>query len=296
MDATEKHGRLSSRLKIAMNGMTPGVLAQNSGVSEGTIRNILNETMPRVDNLEKICDALGYSLVWMIKGWGPEKQDELVACRRTVVAHSLSTKITAQVKTSQDISEYIDRTISDLFESSDVIDEGYGEYSIDFHEPIIDELKDYVAALAFKYPVAPDIGAQFELVKRYEVEASAGGGSLIERESEIGKLAFRRDWINQKGLSAKDLMVIRITGDSMEPTIKDGALALVDGNQEQLKADGIYVLQMDGHLIAKRVQQDLSGGVYIKSDNKAYDTIQLAHQELENLFVIGRVVWAGQEV
>ena len=136
----------------------------------------------------------------------------------------------------------------------------------------------------------------FALVPQYDVEASAGGGSLVECESEIGKLAFRRDWIQKKCLSAKDLVVIRITGDSMSPTIRDGSLVLVDTRQERLQEDGIYVLVVDGHLIAKRLQTDFRGGVYIRSDNEAYRDEHLNADEAINLFITGRVVWAGGEI
>jgi phage repressor protein C with HTH and peptisase S24 domain len=141
------------------------------------------------------------------------------------------------------------------------------------------------------------IGVEFSLVPQYNVEASAGPGRVVERESEVGKLAFRRDWIRQKGLSAKDLVVIRIVGDSMSPTIRDGALVLVDTSQEHARADGIYVVMVDGHLVAKRLQKDLAGGgLYIRSDNPAYREQYLTAEQAENISIIGRVIWAGGEV
>jgi phage repressor protein C with HTH and peptisase S24 domain len=141
------------------------------------------------------------------------------------------------------------------------------------------------------------IGVEFSLVPQYAVEASAGPGRVVERESEVGKLAFRRDWIRQKGLSTKDLVVIRVVGDSMSPTIRDGALVLVDTSQEHAKADGIYVIMVDGHLMAKRLQPDLAGGgLYIRSDNPAYREQHLTADQAADFRVIGRVVWAGGEV
>jgi len=137
----------------------------------------------------------------------------------------------------------------------------------------------------------------FLMVPRYEVEASAGGGSVVERESEIGRIAFRNDWIKQKGLVPKDLVVIRISGDSMQPTIKDGALVLVDTRREMPKSDGIYVIQNDGCLFAKRLQVNVvTGDLSIKSDNPIYDTVNVNASKAQDLYIIGRVVWAGQEV
>lgn len=146
-------------------------------------------------------------------------------------------------------------------------------------------------------PAGGEIGVEFVLVPRYDVEASAGGGAVIERESEIGRLAFRKDWLRQKGLQAKDAAVIRVKGDSMAPTIREGSLVLVDTRKERPKEDGIYVLMVDGHLMAKRLQLDLaSGGLYIRSDNPAYREQHLTKEQASHLYIIGRVVWAGGEV
>lgn len=141
-----------------------------------------------------------------------------------------------------------------------------------------------------------DIGVEFALVPQHDIEVSAGHGRTEQRESEIGKLAFRRDWLRQKGLLAKDLVVVRITGDSMSPTIRDGALVLVDTRVEHVKEDGIYVLVVDDRIMAKRMQRDFKGGVFIRSDNPAYREQHLTAEEASGLYVIGRVIWAGGEV
>lgn len=139
--------------------------------------------------------------------------------------------------------------------------------------------------------------AEFVLVPRYNVEAGAGAGRVVERESEIGKLAFRRDWLAQKGVAVKDLAVIRVKGDSMAPTIRDGSLVLVDTRQEKVAEDGIYIIMKDGHLVAKRLQVDFAtGGVFIKSDNPAYHQQHVAKDAAEGLYIIGRAIWAGGEV
>ncbi|OGA49509.1 MAG: hypothetical protein A3F74_19570 [Betaproteobacteria bacterium RIFCSPLOWO2_12_FULL_62_58] len=144
---------------------------------------------------------------------------------------------------------------------------------------------------------AAERDAEFVFVPRYNVEAGAGAGRVVERESEIGKLAFRRDWLAQKGVAVKNLAVIRVKGDSMAPTIRDGALVLVDTGQEKVTQDGIYVLMYEGELVAKRLQVDFAaGGVIIKSDNPAYDQQHVAKDAAENLYIIGRAIWAGGEV
>ena len=154
-----------------------------------------------------------------------------------------------------------------------------------------------VSEAGASYELPDEDGVLFAMVPQYKVEASAGGGSLVDVESEIGKLAFRRDWLQQKGLSAKDLVIIRIRGDSMTPTIRSGSMVMVDTRQDRFKDDGIYVLLIDGHLVAKRLQLDIQGnGIHIRSDNPAYGPQHLSKAQAESLNIVGRVVWAGGEI
>lgn len=154
----------------------------------------------------------------------------------------------------------------------------------------------YMRQLEKQSPSHADVGVEFQLVPQYDVEASAGGGGIVEREAEIGKLAFRHQWLREKGLSAKDLVVIRVRGDSMAPTIYGGSIVLVDTRQDHVTDDGIYVLLVGEHLVAKRLQVDLRGGLYIISDNPAYEEQHLTTKEAHELYIVGRVVWAAGDV
>ena len=109
-------------------------------------------------------------------------------------------------------------------------------------------------------------------------------------------MAFRRDWLRREGLTERNLVAITLVGDSMAPTIRDGALCLVDTGEDHVKADGVYILQLDGHLIAKRLQPDFSGGVFIRSDNPAYREQHLTAEVAASLRVVGRAIWAGAKL
>lgn len=146
------------------------------------------------------------------------------------------------------------------------------------------------------------------------VEAAAGGGAYITNEETTGRMAFRREWIDREGLKAQALRVIRARGDSMEPTIQDGAPILVEafayeddhGNvrylyssntpREVVKRDGVYVVRLDDKLLVKRLQLDMLGGLYVMSDNQAYKTLHIPAKHLEEIAVIGRVVWTGRKL
>lgn len=150
---------------------------------------------------------------------------------------------------------------------------------------------------------------EFIYVERFSIEASAGFGSTIDNEMPIGKAAFRRDWIHQKGLDPNRLCILKVKGDSMYPTLSDGDAVLVETcfkktgdkfelgcDPKEIKRDGIYVLRIDGHLVVKRLQRDMVGGFIVKSDNPSYSDINISADNVNDFCVAGRVEWAGGDL
>lgn len=142
------------------------------------------------------------------------------------------------------------------------------------------------------------VGDTYINLPRYEVQASAGGGSLVDSEQVVDYLQFRPEWLkNAKGVNPENLLLISVTGDSMEPTLSDGDLIAVDTTQGRFKSDAVYVLQQGDRLWVKRVHYKLDGSVQIKSDNAAkYEPEIFRGDQLENLKIIGRVVWRGGDL
>lgn len=128
-------------------------------------------------------------------------------------------------------------------------------------------------------------------VPRLALGASAGHGALAEEEQAIGALRFGRRWLRQQGLDPRTLSAISVDGDSMEPTLRDGDEILVDGAPRPLR-DGVHVVRVGEARLVKRLEMR-PGSILLKSDNPAYDPIELAQGEVE---VIGRVVWKGGRI
>lgn len=137
--------------------------------------------------------------------------------------------------------------------------------------------------------------ADLVLVPGYDVEASAGNGSEVNDEQVIGRFAFKRSWLARKGLNPSHLAVVTARGDSMEPTVRDGDILLVDRNVTRISTDGIYLIERDNELYCKRLQSLFDGGVSIMSDNPRYEAQRLSANAAEGLRVTGRVIWIGGE-
>lgn len=129
-----------------------------------------------------------------------------------------------------------------------------------------------------------------------DVEVSTGHGAHNgQAEAENGTLAFQRQYLAGRGLKAKELRVVFAKGDSMEPEIQDGAAMLVNTSDTRLDEGCIYIVRRDDHLFAKRIRRSIDGGITLISANKEYPPMVVSQASLNELQVIGRVVWSGRE-
>jgi Peptidase S24-like len=135
-------------------------------------------------------------------------------------------------------------------------------------------------------------------VPRLDIEASAGAGALEAEERRLGRIGFDAAWLRRLGLAGGGpgrLSVIRVDGDSMNPTLADGDDILVDRDDGTGRLrDGIYVLRIEGTLVVKRLAVGPGGRLSVSSDNEAYP----GWPDLDPgaVDVVGRVVWVGRRL
>ncbi len=133
-------------------------------------------------------------------------------------------------------------------------------------------------------------------VKRFNIGLSAGDGGSGAGEL-IEPLEFRRDWLRSHiGVSPDKLTVVYAMGDSMEPTIRNGALLLVDNSSRAIRNDGVYAFRMDDALFIKRVQTQMTGGVLLLSDNAAYPPQSIDDLGKVQFEILGQVRWVGNDL
>lgn len=143
-------------------------------------------------------------------------------------------------------------------------------------------------------PAAPQADDdKYAYVPLYDARCSAGNGAWNEGAKIWTHLAFTRYSLQRKGLNPANLSAIQVNGDSMEPLLDDGDTVLIDHTRCSLEGEGIYVIHLDDHLYAKRLQRQFDGALHIISENKAYRDMVVPKEQLNELQIIGRVVWAG---
>jgi len=132
----------------------------------------------------------------------------------------------------------------------------------------------------------------------YEISASAGVGLLAEVEERPKTISFEPYWLrNEIGVCPNNVFLMLVDGDSMQPTLKNGSMIMVNRDVDNL-SDGVYVMRHDNNLLVKRLQMLPGGIIRVKSDNTMYDPWEITKSQLdgEELALIGRVVWTGQKM
>lgn len=136
-------------------------------------------------------------------------------------------------------------------------------------------------------------GDAYAYIPLYDARCSAGNGAWNERSRILVHLSFTCYSLRKKGLTPSELACLRVGGDSMTGLLEDGDTVMIDLRRNTLADEGVYVVMLDGHLYAKRLQRQFDGSVLIISHNKEYQPMTVPKDRLAELHIIGRVVWAG---
>jgi phage repressor protein C with HTH and peptisase S24 domain len=133
------------------------------------------------------------------------------------------------------------------------------------------------------------------VIPELELGYSMGGGAVFDQYEQRGVVPFQREWLRtmMRGAVA-DLFVARGEGDSMQPTLLDGDIVLIDTAQRDIRQqDRIWAISYGDLGMIKRVRRTPRGGYLLLSDNPAVPPIDCADEEMH---VVGRVIWIGRRI
>jgi len=132
----------------------------------------------------------------------------------------------------------------------------------------------------------------FVAVPRYAAALSAGDGALVEGDIEVAEMVmFRRAWMRRIGVNPLQAHVIPVVGDSMQPTLYDGDIVLVDTAEQRPVSNAIFAIAVDDRALVKRIQLRHDGSVILVGDNPHERDEIIPSHEVAALRIIGRVRW-----
>lgn len=136
-------------------------------------------------------------------------------------------------------------------------------------------------------------------VPRFNVEAAAGSGAVVEDELPSRNIAFQRSWLHREfGANPADLVALQARGDSMLGRIHDGDILLIDTSEPKLRSGRqVYAFTHEGLLYVKYIEAKLDGGLIVSSDNgDVYPPQQISREDAQSVKIIGRVLWNAGKV
>lgn len=142
-------------------------------------------------------------------------------------------------------------------------------------------------------PIEVD-GEDFATIKRVAAEASAGPGALNGDAEVIGSLAFRKDWLRERGVKPEKALLVTVTGESMKPSIHPGDLVLLDLDRTEIVNGQPYIFNdSDGATRLKRLHRLGRDALALVSDNPDHPPEMRNGPDAARVQVVGKVVWSG---
>ncbi len=91
------------------------------------------------------------------------------------------------------------------------------------------------------------------------------------------------------------MVLMDIFGNSMEPELKEGDTVLIDQSQKAVLAGAIYAVGFDDTIVVKRLEKRPKELVLL-SENERYPMMRFRDEEMDNVRIIGKVIWVCREM
>ncbi len=134
----------------------------------------------------------------------------------------------------------------------------------------------------------------FYYVPMVQVELSAGHGAFVHSEGLEDYYAFRKDWLRAKARNPRQVVLMRVVGDSMEPTLLPNDTVMIDLLRRKVYDGCIYAIRLDDLVMIKTLQTRPGDELLIISDNKEeYPAITAKKKDVH---IIGQIIWFAREL
>lgn len=107
--------------------------------------------------------------------------------------------------------------------------------------------------------------------------------------------SFRKSWLEKIATDPGNVVLVRLEGNSMEPTLCEGDMVMLDiGRNRSIKAGFIYALGIGGTIVFKRLEPLDDHRIRIISDRKtAYPPYEC---KIDDIHILGRAIWFARRI
>jgi len=128
-------------------------------------------------------------------------------------------------------------------------------------------------------------------IPKVKLRLSAGiSGFEIEPESYDGSTTtIPTEWMQRRGFNRDQLLAIRVRGESMEPTLYEDDLVVINTADKKPIDGGVFAINYEGEPVVKRMERD-AGDWWLKSDNPDQRKYSRKICRGDACLIIGRVV------
>ncbi|WP_336747856.1 helix-turn-helix transcriptional regulator [Pantoea vagans] len=137
-------------------------------------------------------------------------------------------------------------------------------------------------------------GDEFVEIPLLNVSLAAGDGSCELEESSEFALVFRRHYLKKAGVPEKAAKLVRVSGQSMEPTLHDGDVVGVNMQDNVIRDGKTYAICQSDLLRVKTLIATPSSVIIRSINREEYPDEVLDREEFtKTVRVIGKVFWSS---
>ena len=131
----------------------------------------------------------------------------------------------------------------------------------------------------------------FYHIKKVKLQLRAGvtGFQTVPDIYDGETISLRKNWVDRKGLHPAALFAMTVVGESMEPSLYEGDVVVIDTADKVMKDGEVYAFNYDGESVIKRLIRE-RGEWWLFSDNPDQARHRPKGCRSGDCGIIGRVV------
>lgn len=124
---------------------------------------------------------------------------------------------------------------------------------------------------------------------RLRLTAGISGVEVEPEPFDGSRTTVPTDWIQKRGYRRDKLVAVRIRGESMEPSLYEGDLVIVNLADTKLVAGEVYAVNYEGEPVIKRLTRD-AGQWWLTSDHPDQRKHYRRQCSGNDCIIVGRIV------